>query len=77
MREILPGVLIWSWFSEPHGYDFDGTLVLDDGGNLCIDPVEPSDQVLEFDAVLVGDGVSICTGGHECLRQLVRSFPPE
>jgi hypothetical protein len=32
---------------------------------------------LEFDAVLVGDGVPICAGGRECLRQLVRSFPPE
>jgi glyoxylase-like metal-dependent hydrolase (beta-lactamase superfamily II) len=201
VREILPGVLIWSWFSEPHGYDFNGTLVLHEGGNLCIDPVEPSDQVLdrlgkegvarilitnrnhtraasrvrekagarvaihaadaahargegtpidteleiaqqvgpftivgvpgkspgevalhdaargllvvgdavignpagrlsmlnervmddpaqlrgsvrrllelEFDAVLVGDGVPIPAGGRECLRQLVRSFPPE
>jgi glyoxylase-like metal-dependent hydrolase (beta-lactamase superfamily II) len=47
MREFLPGVLTWSRFSEPHGYDFNGTLVLHEGGNLCIDPVEPSAEVLD------------------------------
>lgn len=41
MQEFLPGVLTWPWFSEPHGYDFNGTLVLHEEGNLCIDPVEP------------------------------------
>ncbi len=47
MREFLPGVLTWAWFSEPHGYDFNGTLVLHEEGNLCIDPVDPSDEVLD------------------------------
>ena len=47
MREFLPGVLIWSWLSEPHGYDFNGTLVLHEEGNLCIDPVEPSEEALD------------------------------
>ena len=47
MREIVPGILGWSWLSERHGYDFNGTLVLHPDGNLCIDPVEPSDEVLE------------------------------
>lgn len=41
MREVLPGILTWAWFSEPHGYDFHGTLVRHEEGNLCIDPVEP------------------------------------
>ena len=41
MREIVPQVLAWSRLSEPHGYDFSGFVVLDPGGNLCIDPVEP------------------------------------
>ncbi len=41
MRELLPGILTWVWFSGPHGYDFHGTLVLHEEGNLCIDPVEP------------------------------------
>lgn len=47
MRELLPGILTWPWFSEPHGYDFNGTLFLHESGNLCIDPVPPSDQVLD------------------------------
>ncbi len=47
MREFLPGVLSWSWFSEPHGYDFNGTLVLSAEGNICVDPVDPSADVLD------------------------------
>jgi glyoxylase-like metal-dependent hydrolase (beta-lactamase superfamily II) len=41
--------------SEPHGYDFNGTLVIHSEGNLCIDPVEPSAEDLEE---LVRRGVS-------------------
>jgi glyoxylase-like metal-dependent hydrolase (beta-lactamase superfamily II) len=47
VQEFLPGVLSWSWFSEPHGYDFNGALLLDAEGNLCIDPVEPTEEVLD------------------------------
>src|SRR5882724_1850634 len=47
MREILPGILTWPWFSARHGYDFNGWLVRHSEGNLCIDPVEMSDEVLE------------------------------
>ena len=47
MREIIPGVLTWPCFSEKHGYDFNGHLVLHEGGNLAIDPVEPGPGVLE------------------------------
>lgn len=47
MREILPGILVWSWPSPRHGYDFNGWLVRDECGNLCIDPVEPTPDVLE------------------------------
>jgi len=39
-------ILMWSWFSQPHGYDFNGFLIPDRSGNLSIDPVEPSEQVL-------------------------------
>ncbi len=47
MREIVDGILTWSWYSEPHGYDFNGHLVRGSDGNICIDPVEPSDDDLE------------------------------
>ena len=47
LREILPGILVWSRLSERHGYDFNGTLVLHPEGNLCIDPVEPAADELD------------------------------
>ncbi len=47
MREIVDGILTWSWFSEPHGYDFNGHLIRDPGGNFCVDPVEPTEGDLE------------------------------
>ncbi len=47
MHEFLPGVLTWPWFSERHGYNFNGTLILSEEGNLCIDPVEPTEEVLD------------------------------
>jgi glyoxylase-like metal-dependent hydrolase (beta-lactamase superfamily II) len=47
MREVVSGIYTWPWFSEPHGYNFNGYLVLHDQGNLCIDPVEPPEEVLE------------------------------
>ena len=55
MREILPGILTWPWFSERHGYDFNGWLVRDREGNLCIDPVEMPDPVLDQ---LAAEGVA-------------------
>jgi glyoxylase-like metal-dependent hydrolase (beta-lactamase superfamily II) len=47
MREFLPGILTWSWRSERHGYDWNGALVLHEAGNLCIDPVDPPEDVLD------------------------------
>jgi len=47
MREILPGIFTWSRFSEPHGYDFNGYLLRDASGNVCIDPVLPGDDDLD------------------------------
>jgi glyoxylase-like metal-dependent hydrolase (beta-lactamase superfamily II) len=47
MKEILTGIFTWPWFSEPHGYNFNGHLICHSAGNLCIDPVEPSAADLE------------------------------
>ena len=49
MRTIVPDVFTWSWFSQPHGYDFNGYLVLHPDGNLCIDPVVPGDDLAEIE----------------------------
>ncbi|MGH8610550.1 MAG: MBL fold metallo-hydrolase [Gammaproteobacteria bacterium] len=47
MQEIANDIFAWSWFSEPHGYDFNGHLIRHSEGNLCIDPVKPSAEDLE------------------------------
>ena len=47
MREIVTDILTWSWFSDPHRYYFNGHLVRDPGGSICIDPVEPAEDDLE------------------------------
>lgn len=47
MREIVPDIFAWSWFSESHGYDFSGYLLRHSEGNLCIDPAAPNDEVLK------------------------------
>jgi glyoxylase-like metal-dependent hydrolase (beta-lactamase superfamily II) len=54
MRELLPGVLTWPWFSERNGYDFNGYLFRDAAGNLAVDPVQMPDEVL---AQLAREGV--------------------
>jgi glyoxylase-like metal-dependent hydrolase (beta-lactamase superfamily II) len=46
METILGDVFTWSWFSEPHGYNFNSLLIPHSDGNICIDPVEPTDEVL-------------------------------
>jgi glyoxylase-like metal-dependent hydrolase (beta-lactamase superfamily II) len=47
MQEIVNDIFTWPWFSQPHGYNFNGFLVRHAGGNLCIDPVEPTQEALE------------------------------
>ena len=47
MRDIVSDILTWPWFSEPHGYNFNGHLVRHPGGNICIDPVEPAEDDLD------------------------------
>ena len=47
MHEIVSGILTWPWFSERHGYNFNGYLVRAAGGNICIDPPEPDAATLD------------------------------
>ena len=55
MREVVDGIFTWPWFSERHGYNFNGYFVRHPAGNLCIDPVAPGDDVL---ATLAREGVA-------------------
>ena len=72
MHEIVDGIVMWSWLSEPHGYNFNGYFVRHRGGNLGIDPVEPGDDVL---ALLRREGVArilITNRNHVRKANLVR-----
>ena len=46
MNEIVTDIFTWAWFSEPHGYNFNGYLVRHPAGNLCIDPVPRAARTL-------------------------------
>jgi glyoxylase-like metal-dependent hydrolase (beta-lactamase superfamily II) len=72
MREVIDGIVGWSWLSPPHGYDFNGWFVRHPSGNLCIDPVEPAEEVLAF---LAREGVArivITNRNHTRRAALVR-----
>jgi len=72
MREIVDGIVTWTWHSEPHGYDFNGWFVRHPDGNLCIDPVEPPAEVLDL---LAREGVAriiLTNRNHVRAANLVR-----
>lgn len=46
LRQVIPGIRSWPWFAERFGYDFNGWLVEHPDGNLVIDPVLMTDEVL-------------------------------
>jgi glyoxylase-like metal-dependent hydrolase (beta-lactamase superfamily II) len=73
MRDVVSDILTWPWFSEPHGYNFNGHLVRDPGGSICIDPVEPTDDDME---ALVREGVAwiiLTNRNHSRAANRVRS----
>ena len=55
MRNIVSDIFTWSWFSEPHGYNFNGHLVRNPDGNICIDPVELTEDDMD---TLISEGVA-------------------
>ena len=74
MREIVDGILTWSWYSEPHGYDFNGHLIRESDGNICIDPVEPSDDDLEAIAREGAAWILLTDRNHSRLHSSARAF---
>jgi len=73
MQEIVRGIYTWRKFSEPHGYDFNGHLVLDGAGNICIDPVEPSSLDIGEIARLGVAHIAITNRNHSRSANLVRA----
>jgi glyoxylase-like metal-dependent hydrolase (beta-lactamase superfamily II) len=65
MEEIVPDVFTWRWYSEPHGYDFNGHFLRHSEGNICIDPVQPSDPVLD-ELMRMGAARILITNRNHC-----------
>ena len=72
MREILPDIFTWSRFSEPHGYDFNGYLVRQTDGNLCIDPVLPDEADLDAIARLGVAKILLTNRNHSRASNTIR-----
>jgi glyoxylase-like metal-dependent hydrolase (beta-lactamase superfamily II) len=73
MKEIVPDVLTWSRPSERHGYDFNSYLVRHPQGNLCIDPVEPSETVLDQITGIGATRILLTNRNHTRAANLLRS----
>ncbi len=73
MREILAGIYTWTWFSQPHGYDFNGHLICHPDGNLCIDPVPSSGETLDDIARLGVSRILLTNRNHSRAANVVRT----
>jgi glyoxylase-like metal-dependent hydrolase (beta-lactamase superfamily II) len=73
MDEIVADVFTWAWFSEPHGYDFNGHLLRHAEGNLCIDPVQPTDACLAEIARMSAMKILLTNRNHSRAANLVRA----
>ncbi|HXQ20109.1 MAG TPA: MBL fold metallo-hydrolase [Candidatus Acidoferrales bacterium] len=73
MREIVGGIFTWPWFSERHGYNFNGHLVRDPAGNLCIDPVAPDAATLDALGQLGVSRIIITNRNHVRAANVVRT----
>ena len=73
MREVVKDIFSWQWFSEPHGYDFNGHLIRHAEGNLCIDPVEPGEEAIEAIAELGVARILLTNRNHSRAANAVRA----
>ena len=73
MREVVEGIFSWRWFSEPHGYDFNGHLIRHSEGNFCIDPVEPSEEAMDAIAGLGVARILLTNRNHSRAANAVRA----
>jgi glyoxylase-like metal-dependent hydrolase (beta-lactamase superfamily II) len=73
MNEIVPDIFTWAWFSEPHGYNFNGYLVRHAEGNLCIDPVPASDESLADIAQMGVARILLTNRNHSRASNVVRT----
>jgi len=72
LREIQPDVFTWPWFSERHGYDFNGYLFRHSSGNVAVDPVEMTPDVLGELAKIGVATILITSHTHTPARRRLR-----
>jgi glyoxylase-like metal-dependent hydrolase (beta-lactamase superfamily II) len=72
MREIVSGIFTWPWFSAQHNYNFNGYLVCDPVGNLCVDPVEPGAETLDAIGRLGVSRIILTNRNHVRAANVVR-----
>jgi glyoxylase-like metal-dependent hydrolase (beta-lactamase superfamily II) len=72
MQQIVTDIFTWAWFSEPHGYNFNGYLVCHGEGNICVDPVTPSDECLAEIARIGATKILLTNRNHSRAANLVR-----
>jgi len=73
MNEIVTDIFTWAWFSEPHGYNFNGYLIRHRDGNLCIDPVQPSEECLDEIARAGAAKILLTNRNHSRAANVVRA----
>jgi glyoxylase-like metal-dependent hydrolase (beta-lactamase superfamily II) len=73
MQKIADDILTWSWFSKPHGYGFNGFLILLSGANVCIDPAEPTDEDLEQIVKLGAARILVSNRNHARAANKIRA----
>jgi len=73
MHEIVADIFTWAWFSEPHGYNFNGYLVRQREGNLCVDPVPPSEETLADIARMGVASILVTNRNHSRAANVVRA----
>ena len=65
MKEIVPGIHTWSWFSEEKGLDFNGFYVRGPEGSVIVDPPQFSEDDLgQMDRLGTPQAIVITNGHH-------------
>jgi hypothetical protein len=73
MNEIVTDIFTWAWFSEPHGYNFNGHLVRHGERNLCIDPVQPSEEGIADIARIGAAKILLTNRNHSRAAHVIRA----
>ena len=73
MNEIVTDIFTWAWFSEPHGYSFNGHLVRHGERNLCIDPVQPSEEGIADIARIGAAKILLTNRNHSRAAHVIRA----